>query len=499
MWPSIGHRGQGHLRLTELLNGAELNQATILNDVTITGLTADSRAVRPGFLFAAIPGTRLDGRDYIDAAVRAGAAAVLAPPDVTEERVTPGISLITADNPRRSLARMAAAFYGVKPETIAAITGTNGKTSVATFTRQIWNTLGRKAASIGTLGIVGPGLEGGGGLTTPDPVELHRQLHELSQSGFQNIVLEASSHGLDQFRLDGVPVHAAAFTNLTRDHLDYHGSMKDYRRAKMRLFRDLLVPGGAMVVNAEVPEYPALMELAEERGFEFFAYGLSKGDIRCRSMEATEDGWNLTLEVLGTEHAVAFPLVGSFQIENALAALGLAIACGAEYGRATETLEVLEGVPGRMEMVARLPSGARVIVDYAHTPDALKTVLTAARPHVARRLTVVFGCGGDRDKGKRPEMGAIAAELADSVVVTDDNPRHEDAGVIRKEIAAACPACVEVAGRRDAISVAISDLMEGDILIVAGKGHETVQIVGDDVIPFSDADVVRAFAKEAAQ
>ncbi|MEC7398056.1 MAG: UDP-N-acetylmuramoyl-L-alanyl-D-glutamate--2,6-diaminopimelate ligase, partial [Pseudomonadota bacterium] len=479
--------------------GAELNQATVLDDLTITGLTADSRAVRPGFLFAAIPGTRLDGRDYIDAAVRAGAAAVLAPPDVTEERVTPGISLITADNPRRSLARMAAAFYGEKPETIAAVTGTNGKTSVATFTRQIWNTLGRKAASIGTLGIVGPGLEGGGGLTTPDPVELHRQLHELSQSGFQNIALEASSHGLDQFRLDGVPVHAAAFTNLTRDHLDYHGSMKDYRRAKMRLFRDLLVPGGAMVVNAEVPEYPALMELAEERGFEFFAYGLSKGDIRCRSMEATEDGWNLTLEVLGTEHAVAFPLVGSFQIENALAALGLAIACGAEYGRATETLEVLEGVPGRMEMVARLPSGARVIVDYAHTPDALKTVLTAARPHVARRLTVVFGCGGDRDKGKRPKMGAIAAELADSVVVTDDNPRHEDAGVIRKEIAAACPACVEVAGRRDAISVAISDLMEGDILIVAGKGHETGQIVGDDVIPFSDADVVRAFAKEAAQ
>ena len=251
MWPSIGHRGQGHLRLTELLNGAELNQATVLDDVTITGLTADSRAVRPGFLFAAIPGTRLDGRDHIDAAVRAGAAAVLAPPDVTEERVTPGISLITADNPRRSLARMAAAFYGEKPETIAAVTGTNGKTSVATFTRQIWNALGRKAASIGTLGIVGPGLEGGGGLTTPDPVELHRQLHELSQSGFQNIALEASSHGLDQFRLDGVPVHAAAFTNLTRDHLDYHGSMKEYRRAKMRLFRDLLVPGGAMVVNAE--------------------------------------------------------------------------------------------------------------------------------------------------------------------------------------------------------------------------------------------------------
>ncbi|MEC7302967.1 MAG: cyanophycin synthetase, partial [Pseudomonadota bacterium] len=224
-----------------------------------------------------------------------------------------------------------------------------------------------------------------------------------------------------------------------------------------------------------------------------------KGDIRCRSMEPTEDGWNLNLEVLGIEHAIAFPLVGSFQIENALAALGLAIACGAEYGRAAETLEVLEGVPGRMEMVARLPSGARVIVDYAHTPDALKTVLSAARPHVARRLTVVFGCGGDRDKGKRPEMGAIAAELADGVIVTDDNPRHEDAGRIRKEIAAACPACIEVAGRRDAIGVAVSGLAEGDILIVAGKGHETGQIIGDEVIPFSDADVVRAFAKEAAR
>ncbi|MEC9183676.1 MAG: UDP-N-acetylmuramoyl-L-alanyl-D-glutamate--2,6-diaminopimelate ligase, partial [Pseudomonadota bacterium] len=489
----------GHLRLTELLNGAELNQATVLDDVTITGLTADSRAVRPGFLFAAIPGTRLDGRDYIDAAVRAGAAAVLVPPDITEERVTPGISLITADNPRRSLARMASVFYGAKPETIAAVTGTNGKTSVATFTRQIWNALGQKAASIGTLGIVGPGLESRGGLTTPDPVELHRQLYELSESGFQNIALEASSHGLDQFRLDGVPVHAAAYTNLTRDHLDYHGSMKEYRRAKMRLFRDLLVPGGAMVVNAETPEYPALMELARERGFEFFAYGLSKGDIRCRSMEPTEGGWKLNLEVLGMEHAIAFPLVGSFQIENALAALGLAIACGAEYSRAAETLEVLEGVPGRMEMVARLPSGARVIVDYAHTPDALKTVLSAVRPHVARRLTVVFGCGGDRDKGKRPEMGAIAAELADSVIVTDDNPRHEDAGRIRKEIAAACPACIEVAGRRDAIGVAVSGLAEGDILIVAGKGHETGQIIGDEVIPFSDAEVVRAFAKEAAR
>ena len=499
MWSLIGHFAQGHLRLTELLNGVKLSQATVLDDVTITGLTADSRAVKPGFLFAAIPGTSLDGRDYIDAALRAGAAAVLSTPDVTEERVTPGISLITADNPRLSLAQMASVFYGKKPETIAAVTGTNGKTSVAAFARQIWNALGQKAASIGTLGITGPGLEGDGGLTTPDPVDLHCQLFELCSAGFNNVVLEASSHGLDQFRLDGVPIRAAAFTNLTRDHLDYHGSMKEYRVAKMRLFRDLLVPGGGMVVNAETPEFPALMELARERGFEFFSYGLSKGDIKCRSMEPTKDGWNLVLEVLGTEHPVEFPLLGSFQVENALAALGLVIACGVEYGNAAATLEVLEGVPGRMETVVRLPSGARVIVDYAHTPDALKTILTATRPHVGRRLTVVFGCGGNRDKVKRPEMGAIASQLAENVIVTDDNPRYEDAGEIRKEIAVSCPSCVEIAGRRDAIGVAISELAEGDILIVAGKGHETGQIIGNEVVPFSDAEVVRELAHKAAR
>lgn len=476
-----------------------MDHATVLDDVTITGLTADSRAVRPGYLFAAIPGTRLDGRDFIDAAVRAGATAVLAPPDVTKDRVSPGISLITADNPRRSLARMAAVFYDRKPETIVAVTGTNGKTSVASFARQIWNALGRKSASMGTPGLVGPGLGSEAGLTTPDPVELHKKLHELAEAGFQNIAIEASSHGLDQFRLDGVPIRAAAFTNLTRDHLDYHGSMKLYRKAKMRLFRELLMPGGAMVVNAETPEYPALLEIAKSRGLELFSYGLAKGDIRCRSMEPTEDGWHLDLDVLGTQHPLSFPLMGSFQIENALAALGLVIACGGEYAKACAALEVLEGVPGRMETVARLPSGARIIVDYAHTPDALETVLTAVRPHVARRLTVVFGCGGDRDKGKRPEMGAIAAKLADGIIITDDNPRHEDPGTIRKEIAAACPDSVEVAGRRDAIGVAVADLSEGDILIVAGKGHETGQIVGDEVIPFSDADVVRECARGAAR
>jgi UDP-N-acetylmuramoyl-L-alanyl-D-glutamate--2,6-diaminopimelate ligase len=248
-----------------------------------------------------------------------------------------------------------------------------------------------------------------------------------------------------------------------------------------------------------MPEYRDLMQLARERGFDLFSYGLAKGDIKCRIMEPTEDGWQLVLDVLGTEQAVAFPLMGSFQIENALAALGLVIACGGEYVKACAALEVLEGVPGRMETVSRLPSGARIIVDYAHTPDALQTVLTAIRPHVRGRLIVVFGCGGDRDKGKRPEMGSVAAKFSDDVMVTDDNPRHEDPGTIRKEISAACPGCVEVAGRYDAIRMAMSKLSEGDILIVAGKGHETGQVVGDEVIPFSDAEVVRKCAREVAQ
>ena len=254
-----------------------------------------------------------------------------------------------------------------------------------------------------------------------------------------------------------------------------------------------------MVVNAETPEYPALLELSRERGLELYAYGLAKGDIKCRTMDATEDGWSLSLDVLGTAHDIAFPLMGSFQVSNALAALGLVIACGGEYAKVVAALEVLEGVPGRMETAARLPSGARVIVDYAHTPDALEAVLEAVRPHAARRLTVVFGCGGDRDRGKRPEMGAIAARLADGVVVTDDNPRHEDPGAIRKEISAACSGCVEVAGRYDAIRVAVSELAEGDILVVAGKGHETGQIIGDETIPFSDVDVVRECAREVAR
>ena len=463
------------------------------HDVDIAGLTADSRLVRPGYLFAAIPGTDLDGRDFIADAVAAGAAAVLAPRDDTPDALAPGVSLLRADNPRRALARMASTFYGKQPETVAAVTGTNGKTSVAEFTRQIWTKLGHRSASLGTLGLSGPGIAVKGNLTTPDPVELHGKLAELADQGVDHLVVEASSHGLEQFRLDGIRIAAAAFTNLTRDHLDYHGSMEDYRAAKLRLFQELLPEGGAAVLNAESPEFTALEKIAKSHGLKVLSYGIATGDLHCGHATAQAEGWDLEIDAMGETFAVTFPLPGAFQVENALAALGLAIACGAVPKDAAPLLAELEGVNGRLETVARLPSGARVLVDYAHTPDALENVLKAVRPHTSGRLIVVFGCGGDRDPGKRPEMGAIAARLADSAIVTDDNPRTEDPAAIRSEILAACPGCTEVGDRRDAIGVAISELDPGDVLVVAGKGHETGQIVGDRILPFEDAAVVREY------
>ena len=465
------------------------------HDVDIAGLTADSRLIRPGYLFAAIPGTRLDGRDFIADAVAAGAAAVLAPRNVTPDALAPGVSLLRTDNPRRALARMASAFYGRQPETVAAVTGTNGKTSVADFTRQIWTKLGHRSASLGTLGLSGPGIAERGNLTTPDPVELHGKLAELADQGVDHLAVEASSHGLEQFRLDGIRIAAAAFTNLTRDHLDYHGSMEDYRAAKLRLFQELLPEGGAAVLNAESPEFIALQKIAESHGLRVLSYGIAKGDLHCGHATAQAEGWDLEIDAMGETFALTFPLPGAFQVDNALAALGLAIACGAVPKDAAPLLAELEGVNGRLETVARLPSGARVLVDYAHTPDALENVLKAVRPHTSGRLIVVFGCGGDGDAGKRPEMGAIAARLADSAIVTDDNPRTEDPAAIRSEILAACPGCTEVGDRRDAIGVAISKLRAGDVLVVAGKGHETGQIVGDQILPFEDAAVVREYIK----
>ncbi len=453
-------------------------------DPEVTGLTADSRQVRPGFVFAALPGSKADGRTFVADAVTRGAVAVLAP-----EGSAPvdGTALITAAEPRRAFSLMAARFYPGQPSTVAAVTGTNGKTSVAAFTRQIWTRSGHSAASLGTLGLVSPAGLRPGGMTTPDPVSLHRMMASLAAEGVTHLCLEASSHGLDQFRLDGLALRAAAFTNLTRDHLDYHPDMAHYAQSKLRLFADLLPADGVAVVNADSAFAERVVDAARGR---ILTYGTAGRDLRLIERQPQTDGQRLVVEVLGRTTTVRLPLAGGFQAANALCALGLVIACGADAQAAIAALERLEGVPGRLQNVAAF-RGAPIFVDYAHTPDALRTVLEALRPHAARRLAVVFGCGGDRDAGKRPEMGHIAAALADSVIVTDDNPRGEEPARIRAAILAGCPDALEIGDRAQAIGAAVSTLDQGDVLVVAGKGHERGQIVAGVEHPFDDAEECR--------
>ena len=457
----------------------------------ITGLTADSRTVQPGTLFAALPGSVHDGRGFIPEAVEAGAAAVLAPPDVGPAAAAPAV-LVADDNPRRQLALMAAAFHGAQPETIAAITGTNGKTSAATFLRQIWVHLGEKAASMGTLGVSAgdASLDTGPSLTTADPVALHETLARMAGAGIDHLAMEASSHGLDQYRLHGVRLSAGALTNISRDHLDYHGSPEAYRRAKLRLFEELLPEGAAAVACYEAPDQERVAAIAVRRRLEFTTYGIEAGDIHCPQAEITGTGWRLTLSVAGRTIETEFPLPGRFQLQNALCSLALAIGCGADPETAAAALPGLKPVPGRMEVAARLANGASAIVDFAHTPDALRTALKALRPFVGDRLVVLFGCGGDRDQGKRSVMGEIAARFADDVIVTDDNPRSEDAAEIRRQVMAGCPGAREIGDRAEAIRAGIAALGPGDILVVAGKGHETGQIVGAETLPFNEFDAV---------
>ncbi|KIL96795.1 UDP-N-acetylmuramoylalanyl-D-glutamate--2 6-diaminopimelate ligase [Paramagnetospirillum magnetotacticum MS-1] len=459
-------------------------------DVTITGLTADSRAVRPGYLFAALPGTKADGRAFIPAAIANGAVAVLVPHGSTVE-VPPQVALVQDANPRRRFALMASAFHGAQPRVMAAVTGTNGKTSTAEFFRQIMTRLGHRSAAIGTLGIIAPGWDNSGGLTTPDPAGLHADLARLAEMGITHACMEASSHGLDQHRLDGVKLMAAAFTNLTRDHLDYHASMQAYAEAKLRLFAEVLPEGATAVINADSDLAPRAVELCAKRGITVLGYGRAARDLRLAAARPTADGQELDLEIMGRAVTIRLPLAGRFQADNALAALGLALACGADPVTALEALGSLEGVHGRLQKVAARAHGAPVYVDYAHTPDALETVLKALRPHASRRLVVVFGCGGDRDAGKRPLMGAIGCRLADAMIVTDDNPRSEDPAAIRAAVRGACPAGIEIGDRRDAIRAAVSGLQKGDVLVIAGKGHEKGQIVGTTVLAFDDAEEAR--------
>jgi len=471
-------------------------------DPDIRGLAADSRNVRPGFLFAALPGSKLDGRRFVDDAVARGAVAILTDDPASFSGLAlrePPVAVVFDPNPRRRLARIAARFYAPQPETLVAVTGTNGKTSVTAFARQIWQHLGHRAASLGTIGIVGPDFVQPGSLTTPDPVTLHRELNILARSGIDHVALEASSHGLDQYRLDGLELAAAAFTNLTRDHLDYHRDMEAYFAAKARLFTELLPPDGTAVLNADSAEAARLGQLCRQRGQTVLTFGAASGaDLRLVAARPLDTGQELRLEVFGEHRELVLPLVGSFQASNALAALGLAIATGAPVERALEALPKLEGVPGRLQQAAKHSSGAPVIVDYAHTPDALATVLGALRAHCRGRLVVVFGCGGDRDAGKRPQMGEIARRLADRVIVTDDNPRSEDPVAIRRAILDRCPEAEEIGDRARAIRRGLELLQPGDLLLIAGKGHESGQIVGGITHPFDDAAVARQAIAELA-
>jgi UDP-N-acetylmuramoyl-L-alanyl-D-glutamate--2,6-diaminopimelate ligase len=462
--------------------------------LALTGITADSREVTEGYLFAALPGSRVDGRAYIAEAVERGAAAVLAPLGTAWPAGVPPRPLLEDPEPRRRLAQLAALLAGPAPAVLAAVTGTNGKTSTVEFLRQIWAAAGRPAASLGTLGVIAPGFPAGAGLTTPDPVQLAQTLAALARAGVQHVAIEASSHGLDQFRLDGVQLSAAAFTNLTRDHLDYHGSEAAYRAAKLRLFAELLPAGAPAVVNADMdpPTLAALRELAGSRRLDLRTVGAAGEMLRLVSVAPRADGQDIEVLAKGQRRHIALSLPGRFQAENALTAAALAAALGER--EPLDRLPMLTGVRGRMELAARLPNGAAAYVDYAHTPDALERLLTALRPHTARRLHVVFGAGGDRDRGKRPFMGAAAARYADVAIVTDDNPRTEDPAAIRAAVLAACPGAREIGDRERAIAEALNALGPGDVLAVAGKGHEQGQSVGNIVIPFDDVAVIRRLA-----
>jgi UDP-N-acetylmuramoyl-L-alanyl-D-glutamate--2,6-diaminopimelate ligase len=453
-----------------------------------TGLTSDSRKVQPGYLFAALSGSKTDGARFLSDAVARGARAVLGRPENAAEAAALGVAFIADENPRLRLARMAAAFYGAQPDTVAAVTGTKGKSSIVAFLREIWTALGRPAASLGTVGVVGPKGDMPLNHTTPDPVEIHHLLAALKKDGVEHLAIEASSHGLDQYRLDGVLVTGAAFTNITRDHMDYHATFQDYLNAKLRLFTEVVANGGVAVVNSDADHADAFIAAARKRGLTLLTVGESGESIRLVSRQSKGDAQALVIAHAGHTYNIQLPLAGAFQASNALVAAGLAIGLGEAADKVFPVLSRLKGAPGRMEKVAFSVAGAPIYVDYAHTPDSLEKVLQALRPHTEGKLHVMFGCGGDRDKGKRPLMGQIAAALADDVIVTDDNPRSENPATIRKEILATAPNAREIGDRAEAIRAGIAALQVGDVLVLAGKGHESGQYVGSEVRPFSDRE-----------
>lgn len=482
------------MNLRELLPETEIDARFAARDVA--GVTADSRKVQKGFVFVAIPGTKTDGAQFAAQAAGAGAAGI-----VGEHRpagLPDTVAFIQVANARRALALAAAKFFARQPATIAAVTGTSGKTSVAAFTREIWAALGMPAASLGTVGVVSPKGETYGSLTTPDPVELHRTLDSLAGEGVSHLALEASSHGLDQHRLDGVRIAAGAYTNLSRDHLDYHPTIEAYLEAKLRLFTDLIAPGGTAVINVDDCYAGQVVAAAEKRGLKIMTVGEHGDGIRL--VGGAIDGFAQKVELAhgGRTYHVKLPLVGGFQVQNAAVAAGLAIATGSEPARVFAALEHLTGAKGRLELAGSY-RGAPIFIDYAHKPDALAKALAALRLYASGRLVVVFGAGGDRDTGKRPIMGRIAHDNADRVIVTDDNPRSEKPSAIRAEILAAAPGAREVGDRAQAIRAGIAELQQGDVLLIAGKGHETGQIIGGQVLHFSDHEAVATVLRELEQ
>ncbi len=469
-----------------------LTRTDILNQPKkyFTGISADTRTIKNGDLFVALNGSQQNGAVYIQEAIAKGAIGILVD-EHSDIKIPEGMFLVYDRHPHQALAEIAAAFYAPMPRVVTAVTGTNGKTSTAFFTMQLWQAMGYESATLGTVGVVtAKGIEEGR-LTTPDPITLAQELNRLKQNNIDHIALEASSHGLDQYRLDGLNLAAGGFTYLGRDHLDYHSSIENYFHAKTQLFSRVLQPGAAAVINADCPEYDHLKSIALARQLNLLSFGKNGHALSLKQCVPAIDGLVLTLDVLGRAYEAKVSLTGSFQSTNILCALGLVLGAGASPDKAVAALGALSGAPGRMECVGQTPRGGMVYTDYAHTPDALETVLNALRKHTGARLHVVFGCGGNRDRGKRPIMGSIASALADVVYVTDDNPRFENAAEIRKEILAACPKAIEIADRRKAIERAIETLDKGDILVLVGKGHERGQLIGHEMHSFHDGEIAQ--------
>jgi UDP-N-acetylmuramoyl-L-alanyl-D-glutamate--2,6-diaminopimelate ligase len=460
------------------------------DDLRVTGFAIDHRKVAPGTVFGAFRGSMLNGEDFIPPAIEAGAVAVVARPELRVE----GAVHVAAEEPRREFARIAAKFFAPFPETVIAVTGTNGKTSNVELTRQLWRMAGHPAASIGTLGVTTADDQVTTGLTTPDIATFLSNMAGLAREGISHAAFEASSHGLSQYRTEGLPVRAAAFTNFTRDHLDYHGTMAAYFEAKMRLFTEVVEPDGTAVVWMDDPKSEEVVRRCRARGLKLITVGKAGETLRLVERVPSQLGQQLVFGAEGKTHKIVLPLIGAYQAANALTALGLVLATGGELEPTLVHLARVQPVRGRLERAVITRAGAPIYVDYAHTPDAIEAAIEALRPHAAGRLLIVFGAGGDRDVGKRPEMGAVATRLADLVIVTDDNPRSEDPAGIRRAILAGAPGAREVPGRREAIAAAVAEAGADDIILLAGKGHEQGQIVGDQVLPFDDVTVARECA-----